>query len=302
MNGTATCDGTACGITCNAGFVPVGSNCVSICSACDATATIVSPPGGRFTGTTSGASATTGSCGGGSAPEAIYKLVLGVTSDVFITTHGTGFNTVVYVRRDCCGGTEVGCNDNADGRTTSVLSLRGLTAGTYYVYVDGAAAGAMGAYTVDIYATAASGNNGEACGSPIRLANVALAGTNCGYINDLEPQVGCTVSGATGQDVIYYFVLDAPTSVQLNTCSSTCIDSVLYIRDVCTGAATQRTCNDDSCRASGTCYSNPAAVQSRTATVMLPAGAYYAVVDQFAPAPMGLPCGGYTISSTGIPP
>jgi len=94
------------------------------CGACDSVATFVTLPGGRFTGTTSGDSAIQGTCGGGDAPEAVYKLVLSVKSDLFATTHGTGFNTVLYLRRGCCG-TEVACNDDADGRGTSMLAQRG---------------------------------------------------------------------------------------------------------------------------------------------------------------------------------
>ena len=84
-------------------------------------ATTVTLPGGRFTGTTTGTSLNAGSCGGGNAPEAVYQMVLTQTSDVFVTTHGSKFDTVIYMRSGCCG-TEIACNDNADGRTTSVLN------------------------------------------------------------------------------------------------------------------------------------------------------------------------------------
>ncbi len=57
-----------------------------------------------------------------------FKLVLTQKSDVFVTTHGTAFDTVIYLRNGCCG-TEIACNDDADNRKTSVLTSRGLAAG-----------------------------------------------------------------------------------------------------------------------------------------------------------------------------
>jgi len=211
---------------------------------------------------------------------------------------------VVYMRSNCCNGTEVACNNDADGRTTSVLSQRGLAAGTYYVYVDGAAAGASGAYTVDIYVSPASANVSEACGNVTRLTSAGIASaSNCAYVSDFDPtSCGATTSG--GPDLVYYFLLNAPTTVVIDTCSNTCIDTVIYVRDVCTDTASQRACNDDSCRASGSCYVMSASVQSRV-SIALTAGAHYVIIDQYAPAPtspVNLPCGAFSVHSTGLPP
>ena len=93
-----------------------------MCSSCAATATTVTAPGNRYTGTTSGASNYAGSCGGGSAPEAVFVLTLTQASDVFATTHGSSFNTVLYMRSSCCNGTEVACNATSDGVATSTIS------------------------------------------------------------------------------------------------------------------------------------------------------------------------------------
>ncbi len=301
-NGTATCDGTSCGISCNTGYVPMGGSCVVPCNTCDPSATVVALPGGRYTGTTSGASNFAGTCGGGGAPEAIYKLVLTVSSDVFVTTHGTGFNTVVYMRSNCCSGTEVNCNDDADGRTTSVLSEHGLAAGTYYVFVDGATAAATGAFSADIYVSPASPNPSEACGNVTRVTNAGIASvSNCAYGPNFDPSGTCgSTLPATGPDLVYYFLLDAPTTVTFDTCSNTCVDTVLYVRDICTDTTSQRICADDSCRASGTCYQNPAQVQSRI-SVALSAGPHYVIVDQYSPAPASLPCGSFSLHPIGVP-
>jgi len=267
-------------------------------TACDSTAMFVTTPGGRFTGTTSGPSANQGTCGGADAPEAVFKVVLNEKSDLFVTTHGTSFDTVLYLRSSCCG-PEIACNDDADGRKTSVLSQRGLAAGTYYIYVDGASSADAGSFTVDIYATPAAGNPGEACGAPRLIAAGATAGNTCGFQDDYSPPSGCSnPAGANGLDQVYYFVLDQKTSVTFSTCDNTCIDTVLYVRDVCSLADAQSVCDDDSCRATGSCQPEGNMVQSNLTTT-LTAGVHYLFLDTFAAAQV--PCGDFTITAAGIP-
>jgi hypothetical protein len=268
---------------------------------CDNNAVIVTLPGGRFTGTTTGASLDQGSCGGDRAPEAVFRLVLTEKSDVFATTHGTGFDTVLYMRSGCCG-TEIVCNDDADNRNTSMISVRGLSAGTYDIFVDGRNnANQSGAFTIDIYATPFSALPADDCGSPVRIANQAVTGTTCGMDDDFAPSAGCLVPPATNSfDTVYYFVLDAPGAPLFNTCANTCIDTVLSIRDVCTTVASQRACNDNFCApAAGVCPIGSLPTQSRT-TATLTAGVHYLILDTHViPGPTG--CGAYTITPTGVP-
>ena len=270
------------------------------CVPCDSAATFVTLPGGRFTGTTAGGGSNQGSCGGGAAPESIFKLELFAKSDLFVTTHGTGFNTVLYLRRGGCCGAEVACNDDADGHTTSVISPRGLDPGTYYVFVDGAGSDDAGPFTVDIYARPPRRIAAEACGSATRIGSGALAGNTCGFQDDYSPLAGCTsaLGGSNGLDQVFYFVLDQATDVTFSTCENTCIDTVLYVRDVCNVGSSQRACDDDSCRASGACQPAGNQVQSLLTTT-LAAGVHYLVLDTFSAAQV--PCGDFTINATGIP-
>jgi hypothetical protein len=305
-NASAACDGVTCGFACNTNLMPQGSSCVPGCSsACDTGATIVALPGSRFPGTTAGSSANVGSCGGAEAPEAVYKLVLTVTSDVFVTTHGTAFDTVVYMRRGCCGA-EIACNDDADGRTTSVLAQPALAAGTYYIFVDGATADDAGAFTVDIYTSPTSANPAESCGRPGRISNATITGNSCNYRNDYNHNNQSNAQGVTcanvensTNDLVYYFVLDDSTRVTFNTCNNTCIDSIIYVRDICTLTATQRVCNDDACSAPGNCISTPAQSQ---VSVLLEPGVHYLVLDSYPIVPPMPTCGPFTLTPTGVPP
>jgi hypothetical protein len=270
---------------------------------CDSSAVTVTLPGGRFTGTTSGSSSDHGTCGGNQAPEAVFKLVLTAKSDVFVTTHGTSFDTVIYMRSGNCCGSEVACNDDADNRKTSVLASRGVGPGTFFIFVDGANGGASGDFTVDIYATPTTINGTDNCGSPARIANLPVTGTTCGMNDDFIPNMGCLVgSQTTSGDGVYYFVLDAnSTAVTFSTCTNTCIDTVLYTRDVCTTTSTQKSCNDNFCApAVGSMCTGPATpVQSRTVATLGP-GVHYLIVDSHSGGP-ATSCGSFTITPTGVP-
>ncbi len=283
----APADGAACGAS----------------ALCETGAVTVTLPGGRFTGTTSGSSTDRGSCGGDKAPESVFKLVLTQKSDLFVTTHGTSFDTVIYLRSGCCGA-ELACNDDADNRKTSVLGSRGLAAGTYFIFVDGANGGASGDFTVDIYATPSTINATDNCGSPARIANLPVTGTTCGMNDDFTPTMGCLIGPqTTSGDGVYYFVLDAnSTMVTFSTCTNTCIDTVLYVRDVCTSTviANQKSCNDNFCAPpAGSMCAPTGPVQSRT-TVALGPGVHYLIVDSHTGAPAAS-CGSFTVTPTGVP-
>ncbi len=298
-NSVASCDGAACGFTCNAGFTLVNGACVRVCdTTCATNATKVTLPGGRFTGTTTGTSANAGSCGGGNAPEAVFQLVLTQTSDVFVTTHGSKFDTVIYMRNGCCGN-EIACNNDADNRTTSMFTAVGLAAGTYDIFVDGAGA-TGGAYTVDIYTSLTSAMPGESCGRPLRISNTLISGSNtCSYRDDYSGSCGRNDGGI---DVVYYFVLDQTTTVSFDTCTNTCIDSVLYLRDVCTAttAAAEDACNDDSCTADSTCFGTQPS-QSKVQAQLGP-GVHYLVVDTLMNAAPAVNCGLYSVNPNNVPP
>jgi hypothetical protein len=217
--------------------------------------------------------------------------VLTAPSDLFVTTHGTGYDTVVYLRNGCCGA-EIACNDNADGRRTSVLNATNLPAGTYDLFVDGASATDAGAFSVDVFVSPTSSNPGESCGRPARIANVAVAGTSCGFRDDASPQPTCSTADSS-LDAFYYFVLDQPATVRFDTCTETCLDTVLYLRDVCSVPTTEQICSDDACNG---CEGNTNSTQSR-ATATLAAGVHYLVVDTL----IRNACGTFTLTPQNVP-
>lgn len=114
-----------------------------------------------LTGTTSGTSTHAGSCGtagdgGRRAPEKLYILrLVNAVSSVTVSTDDpvTDYDTLIYMRRGC-EGTEVACSDDVTASTnfTSRFVTGPLSAGDYYVFVDGFGHG-EGTYRMSITIT-----------------------------------------------------------------------------------------------------------------------------------------------------
>jgi hypothetical protein len=284
----------------------VDEGCTGMCGSCPGSIPVTGA-GGRFTVTLGGSSTTTGTCGG-AGPEAALHFTLAVSSDVFITTHGATQNTVVYVRSCTCTGPQLGCNDDADGRTSSALQLTNLPAGSYDVLID-SAAGSSGSVPVDIYIDP-TGTASDRCATATAIApgGTNITGNTCGFTNDYDNvTVGTTgamcpyAADGNAVDRVYYFYLPAMRTITMSGCNGTSnYDQVVYIRSVCNDAtmAAQRVCNDDGC--TGPATGCTGGLRS-SATVTLPAGLYYAFIDGYDDATAGYcGCGAYRFDLTGF--
>ncbi|MFO0710021.1 MAG: putative metal-binding motif-containing protein [Sandaracinus sp.] len=279
----------------------VDDGCPS-CGVCPG-ATTVSAPGGRYTVTTS-ASSTSGSCGGGSGAEATLSFSISSTSDVFITTHQSLRDTVIYVRQCACvGGPEMGCNDDANGVTSSALALSDLAPGTYNVFIDTKTPSSQ-AITVDLFINDAT-LEADRCGQPFSLnpGTTTLTGNTCGYQNDYDNQVvaGPTAcpfaAGGDAEDVLVYFVVPTARMVTVSGCTGTAYDQVLYLRNNCVDGTlgAQLACSDDNCGAvSGMCDSTAAS----SISAMLSPGIYYMFIDGYGGPSCN--CGNFSLAITGL--
>jgi hypothetical protein len=124
--------------------------------------TVIPAAGGVFTGTTSGSSTASGTCGSsGSAPERVFAWTPTRTGTATIQTCGnnTRFDTILYMRSGTCqSGTQTACNDDTSGCDTFTGLGFGsrirpsVTAGqTYYIFVDGYGTGS-GNFTLSVTA------------------------------------------------------------------------------------------------------------------------------------------------------
>jgi hypothetical protein len=275
------------------------------CLSCDACVGGEFLPGGTFLRSLSTVEHT-GSCGGDGA-EAVFSFVALEPSDLFVTTHRAEIDTVVYVRSCECTETELGCNDDADGRRTSALQLTDLPPGSYDVFVDTKST-MSAAVPVDIYVTP-TGQMGDECARPIPIAPGAssLSGDTCGFSGNYEPSAegSCTPSGTgVGPDTVYYFYLPSSRAIIVDGCTAgTTYDTTLYIRKGCldTAPSAEVVCNEDGCDgARQTCTTSLRSY----ATSTLEAGLYYLFVDGYSGGTVGstptCPCGPYQLDLTGF--
>ena len=106
---------------------------------------------GQASGNTSTLSGSqVGSCGFGNAPEAIYFLEVAHPANLTVSTSGSQFNTVLYVRSACSSlsvcpaddptcivtSTELACSQDAPGVLWSEVRLSAVS-GPLYLFVDG---------------------------------------------------------------------------------------------------------------------------------------------------------------------
>ena len=101
-----------------------------------------------------------GSCGGRSGFENVLvfqpELAEGEPQNFCLSTRGSRFDTVLYVRRQECNNValEAYCNEDyravAGGGGASAVSLRAQPGVPYYLFVDGYSAGERGEYTLAV--------------------------------------------------------------------------------------------------------------------------------------------------------
>jgi cysteine-rich repeat protein len=83
------------------------------------------------------------------APERVFELVLTETQTFSVSTTGSAFNAVVYVRQgDCAAGAELGCKQNFE--IPNGLVFENAAPGTYYIVVDGASRFDRGEFTLTV--------------------------------------------------------------------------------------------------------------------------------------------------------
>lgn len=228
-------------------------------------------------------------------PDRFHRFSVAAPGRLTVTTHGSGFDTVVAVLD--AGGTEIGCNDDSFAiadNDLSRLTVQLPAAGTYYVLVDGGVSErrfdsntgtlviaenpSFGEYRVQLSLEdgLVAGRLGDARAAPMDLGTLGVgfhgtAGNSALALPD-HTLTGCgaTATAATGvsNDVVYAFTLAAPASVSLSTQGSTAgFDTVLGLVDA---AGVEIGCSDDVSATDRT---------SILTTGVLPAGRYYVVVD-----------------------
>lgn len=124
------CDGS---YDCDDEDCQMSSDCLS--GACP-NSTTGANAGFSIMGTTSGSSNARGSCGGARAPEYSVLWTPTVSDTYDISTSGSDFDTLLYVRYGC-EGAEIGCDDDGPEDTTSLITTYLEAGQPITIFVDG---------------------------------------------------------------------------------------------------------------------------------------------------------------------
>lgn len=228
--------------------------------------------GGIFTGdNTDAIDNYQGTCSAPDGKDRIFYFYLINDAEVELSTEGSDFDTVLFIREAACHGIEVVCDNNGGPGLTSLVH-RVLTAGEYFVFLDGYSRRSDGNFQLSVNITEhfppfpVSGN--DRC---IDAVDVSLGGCFTGDTtsmnDDYEPD-GCGSGG--GKDAVFFMNLSTPGRVHLDTNYSEINDTLLYVREgSCTG--TQVECDDDGGE------DRKSLIESD-----LPAGRYYVFIDGYS--------------------
>ncbi|HEX5062891.1 MAG TPA: PPC domain-containing protein [Kofleriaceae bacterium] len=277
-------------------------------AACSRTVQVVPPSGAADGVLATGGTDTAGSCGGEGIGDLLFGIDVPSGAQLMAATDGpdSAPNTVLYVRTDCDDpATEIVCNRDSGIAGFSAARIEGLSAGRYYVFFDGDA-GETGTVdgTIQLLLPDGAACTGDAtrdrCGSESHCdavtkrcvpsaCTVAEMFTTAGTYNRTVTTMpglpslhgatrsDCTSGGDNGvraPEAVYRVQLAATATLRVSTASTqTDFDTLVYVRDGCTGA--EMGCDDDS-------GSSVEALTSDLTLVNLPAGDYYIFVDGFS--------------------
>jgi hypothetical protein len=247
-----------------------------------------------------------GSCAAGSASarDAVYRLTADTEGILSVELEPTAFDASLYLRTTCSdAGSQVACKNAAAGGGTETVEVWATNGTTYYAFVDGAASGEGGAYTINATLSPAGAN--EKCpGTTVSWTGTTTrtftaTGDTSRRWHDNSP--GCAASAAA-RDVVYK--LDPPVNGTLTLdLAPAAWDGVLSIGTACPGA--EVACKNAA--GSGGAETHTLLVDQATDYYVWVDGAQAAASGSFTlngtlvPAKAGERCPGELLTLTGTP-
>lgn len=177
-------------------------------------------------------------CQRGDGPEVLVELIVHLQSDLVISTQGSEFDTVLYVREGC-GGAELACADNrsqARGWLDSRLFLMAVPPGTYTIVVDAAGRGGRFELRVD-----REDPRGPTCDRPLDITD---GGTVVGRTEEGDAEEGVSCSESSGPAAAFTFDLEGWTEVTLASDESDYDLMQELVREQCGGDGAPEGCLD----------------------------------------------------------
>ncbi|MFH1438898.1 MAG: MXAN_6577-like cysteine-rich protein [Pseudomonadota bacterium] len=264
----------------------------------------VTGSGGRFSGTTSTATQSTdGGCAlGVGARDVYYSFTITTASDVYISTFGSSFDTVIYLSATCGGG-DLGCSNNYSGAVLqSHIQRANLAPGTYTIAVDGNSLPDRGDYVLDVYINPAS-PAGDTCARAMPFDDIETGetGNTCGWDSIYRGTCSSEFPPTPPPEGVYFVVvpdLGSGLTAHFSTCNAdTGYDTLMYLRTVCNSErlSDETACNDDI----GDAGCTPG-WKSRVGGTLSP-GVYFLFIDGWcSSSSCDMWCGGYRITVEGL--
>jgi hypothetical protein len=257
------------------------STSTSTTSPCSA-ATVIPAAGGVFTGSTSGSSGLAGACGAsGTSPERIFTWTPATSGLATFETCGSGtvYDSVLYLRQGSCTGTEIGCNDDTAGCGIASGSSRGsrvtanVSAGTPYAIVVDGYRGQGGSFSLRVTPPGSTTTTTLPAGCSGATVIPPGGGTVTGTTSGTSAFAGACGSSGSSPERVFSWTPSRSGTATIQTCGAgTTYDSVLYVREGCTGP--EIGCNDDT----PGCLNSSGASRGSRLAVSVNAGATYLIV------------------------
>ncbi|MEM6991798.1 MAG: hypothetical protein AAF721_14925 [Myxococcota bacterium] len=245
VEGAEICDGSDLdGETCSTQGLEGGTlSCAGDCMAFDLAACACEE---EDIGSMEGVSVTSGStageddslpvsCGSGGGSDRVIGFTASTAGDYVFDTEGSGYDTVIAVFDSCDADSEIGCNDDTVGVTSS-LSVT-LSAGQSVVVVVDGFLGDTGAWDLNVNAAPTDCFEEDIM---TMIGSPATTGTTVGEDEDFSLSCG----GATGSvEHVLRFEAPATATFTFDTVGSD-YDTVLAAFETC-AESSELACNDD---------------------------------------------------------
>ncbi|MER2566056.1 MAG: hypothetical protein ABTQ32_35370, partial [Myxococcaceae bacterium] len=218
-------------------------------------------------------------------PDVVYSFTATTGQSVTaVLTPSSTFRGALMLKgpsTTCTSATEYDCFNGSASGSTVTISASSLSAGTYYLWVDGAT-GASGSFSLSVSLSGGSIPTGDNCSGPIPITFVSNAanftGSNSGAVHD-----STSACGGSGPDRVYSFTVSGTRTLSATvTPTATTLQPVIYLKSgTCSASASELTCAGDG-------LSSPYTITQTVST-----GTYYLWIDGF-----GGTTGTYSVSAT----